>query len=784
MYDLYTSPDDLSLEEEDPLLRNQPPAPTQPPPAPAQPPPEMEVLDELPKGSVPVPPLPKQPEEMEVLDKLPEGAKPIEPPSEPNAAEEFGRRVERGIAQGTYEGIAGLQHAGAAFLKPQRNVYLQDRTAEDAKGDIPKLEKELGEINIRANKVIGTEDRDYVGHGVLPQMALDFPDLTQDAQRSVQIQKQLIDAREVASGKAPSEPLGGVASRQLEEFSKYNVGRTGDVEKLYEGYILPGNNEKFWARTADMLGKAFPVVGAGIIPGVGQVTGMAMIYGQIYEGARNEALQKGKSEDEADQYAANQANVQAPLMHFGNLAFARLVRAELPALIKDADPEKLAEWLAREGKQFVKTSGSMTAAMPMQTLADQAIAEDAGIRDKTSWEEKEKLMGTSTLDAAVQSMVFGGAHLGLSAAARARAGQATARPEVAPPPAETAVPPVGDERFAPPTAGTVEAAPLPVVDWKTDQYLRRGAPPSPEPASVSPEIRLQGIDSELATATDPARRQTLEAEKVVINQQIQTRSDAQKAQATAENLRASNAPQTAAAVEAATAGHVSSEHAKLQAAIESVTPPEVLAPGQAPAVAPAPAAAEAPRPAAAPAVEAPAVAPPEAAPAAEAKIPYVPSEPQRPMPTGTEARFKDAVKLIQQGNIQQARVVMADILQNHMFYEGQTKLPHMPGSVKDWVEGQRPLNQAHNEEIRRRVNEMEMYTHPNAEYEGQASTGTHQATVIRPSEQINRHLEGVTVDVPMIDETGKPSVYRQNAADALRDLKRDRTGLELLINCL
>jgi hypothetical protein len=192
--------------------------------------------------------------------------------------------------------------------------------------------------------------------------------------------------------------------------------------------------------------------------------------------------------------------------------------------------------------------------------------------------------------------------------------------------------------------------------------------------------------------------------------------------------------------------------------------------------------AEAPKPAA-PVAEAPVAAPPVAVPP-EAKVPYVPSEPQRPMPTGTESRFKDAIKLIQQGDIQQARVVMADILQNYMFYEGQTKLPHMPGTVKDWIEGQRPLNQAHNEEIRRRINEMEMYTHPNAEYEGQASTGTHQATVIRPSEQINRHLEGVSVDVPMIDEAGKPSVYRQNAADALRDLKRDRTGLELLINCL
>src|SRR4029077_3026556 len=126
----------------------------------------------------------------------------------------------------------------------------------------------------------------------------------------------------------------------------------------------------------------------------------------------------------------------------------------------------------------------------------------------------------------------------------------------------------------------------------------------PEPAPVSAETRLQGIDTELATATDPARRQALEAEKLVINQQIQTRTDAEKAQATADNLRASNAPQTAAAVEAATAGHVSSEHANVQAAIESVTPPEVLAPGQAP-VAPVPAAAEAPKPAvAAPVAEA------------------------------------------------------------------------------------------------------------------------------------------------------------------------------------
>jgi hypothetical protein len=56
--------------------------------------------------------------------------------------------------------------------------------------------------------------------------------------------------------------------------------------------------------------------------------------------------------------------------------------------------------------------------------------------------------------------------------------------------------------------------------------------------------------------------------------------------------------------------------------------------------------------------------------------------------------------------------------------------------------------------------------------------------MLRPSQQIAQHLQGVTVEVERISPTGERVAMQQDAAKALAEVKQDKTAFELLLKCL
>jgi hypothetical protein len=59
-----------------------------------------------------------------------------------------------------------------------------------------------------------------------------------------------------------------------------------------------------------------------------------------------------------------------------------------------------------------------------------------------------------------------------------------------------------------------------------------------------------------------------------------------------------------------------------------------------------------------------------------------------------------------------------------------------------------------------------------------------EAAMLRPSQQIAQHLQGVTVDVERISPNGERVTMQQDAATALAEVKQDKTAFELLLQCI
>jgi hypothetical protein len=59
-----------------------------------------------------------------------------------------------------------------------------------------------------------------------------------------------------------------------------------------------------------------------------------------------------------------------------------------------------------------------------------------------------------------------------------------------------------------------------------------------------------------------------------------------------------------------------------------------------------------------------------------------------------------------------------------------------------------------------------------------------EAAMLRPSQQIAQHLQGVTVEVERVSPTGERVAVQQDAAKALAEVKQDRTAFELLLQCI
>jgi hypothetical protein len=195
--------------------------------------------------------------------------------------------------------------------------------------------------------------------------------------------------------------------------------------------------------------------------------------------------------------------------------------------------------------------------------------------------------------------------------------------------------------------------------------------------------RLQSVDAELKTTTDPVRQSALQAEKLQLETKLRSKQVIDQTKEQVANLEANQAPATAKAVAQVNAQKVGQAVDTVDEIIDEITPGGTFAP----------------EPGVQPAVQ--------AAPGAQPAAGVVP--------------------------VPQAQI---------------SPVEHEEVSVvRPGIKGQ-------------------------------------EAAMLRPSQQIAQHLQGVTVDVERISPNGERVTMQQDAAKALAEVKQDKTAFELLLQCI
>lgn len=878
MLDLYSSP--FGLDEEEELARQRlaavpPPVPSAPVVAePAEPP--------IPEGFVPLPEEPKEPpipegfvEEPPIpegfVEEPPEGIPSAKPPSlidlakdvgyrtlvkpltEPvetarQAVEavrgpegarrrEFGDRLRQSWDTSMEETKAGFRQMASGLLSAEQNPYVEDMRAgreytAKAKADVPQLKQQIAEAEKSLTAAGG--DPKLVGQEWAIEPA---PENRALSQKIGDLRRQLGQAEEAATG-APKEAFAGTLSRSFEDVAEANRARKAEIIKEYAPLIDKSRDKELWMNVASSLGTTGPsLLGSMINP----LFGLSLMYAQQFESDRSEFLEKGGDPAKADEYAHTQAIAQVPMEILGELPLAAVGRGVLTRLVKEGNPQAWGKWITERATELAQSlAGEVGVVTPFQTVAEQKIGEEYGVKPKMTDEELRQQVLQAQKVAALQVGVAGGGPVVVEAGTRLTAPS----PAVAPVPGAPVVPPpipsAAPETFAPPgTAPGVTIAPAPgevpvppdlagAEQWRTSTMLPpvAGAPPfvpsAVPPTGTTPEV----IEPGEHTPAGAAVTQVTGAHNIAVKEIADTQ---------AQNLQAAGAPKTAQAIqqlaqESSSDATVTAaeflQQAKVQAAeaeAEAVTKtaeaaakavPEAPAAAAAPAVAPEAAAPAArpfgvppplpgPTPAEAfapPAAVAPAAAPvtvpvaPEAAPA-----PAAPTEPQAAVVVGgqvfTGATHEDAVRAAH-------TAVGVDAMgaaeggwvdpetgrfHDHGIYEAHQALNtaieesggNMEAPAVQEATARFAEAQARDVEINNQIVQPggEQVVNPGIK-------GQEVLVSTRPSQELAVPLAGVTATIEGVDAQGRRATETQPAATALNDARNDKTALTILLDCL
>jgi hypothetical protein len=298
---------------------------------------------------------------------------------------------------------------------------------------------------------------------------------------------------------------------------------------------------------------------------------------------------------------------------------------------------------------------------------------------------------------------------------------------------------------------------------------RMPPPVSTGAAVVAAESRINNINAQLATNADPARAVELQKEKAILENKVQSARDVALAKQTSAKVEAAGAPATAKALEASTETYIDERDQALHEAVDESSDLFAEEEGVPPA---GPRRGEAGF----------------ASPAGEvvgAKAPAIPPNEDEAL-TAAEQRAKA-------GDIMGAK----NALNRVGFFNEDIKPPdNWDGTAAEWEE-QRAQNAAINREIARRRKNVEMQLPSTEEAAAPAAPEAaseevvirpgikgQEAVVTRPSAQMRTELAGTQVDVEVISTNGEKRIQKQDAAQALSELSRDKTGFQLLADCI
>ena len=599
---------------------------------------------------------------------------------------EFWERIKRGTRTGLEDVQAGFRQQIAEVFRGQRNPYVEKTTAE-AQGDVPRLE---AEIKAAEDRIAGVETKEEVTEE-------EARALREESPRISALHTQLEQARRAAKGDV-TETFRGTLSRAAEDIAIGDRDRQEEIKKEYEGKISSANDQRFWMQVADSVGASLPTTGSAML---NPLFGLSLMYSQTYEQSRQDFLEKGGDVEKAHEYATKQAALQTPFELVGDVAFAKIAKGALSRLVKDGTPQSFTNWIKERAVEFGKaTLGEVTVTTPAQTLIEQGLGEQYGVRALKTAEEKWDQVIEASKIAAGQSLLMGGAPVTVEAAGRGVTGGFAVPAEVSAAPGAPAAPPAA----ALPPGVTIVPAISPEVP---------GAVPPPPP-----EVRLAEVDQELATAPPEERAKQLQAEKLALETDIATAKTVVATEQHVQNLEVANAPESAKALATATAEDLAAQKVGVDEMIEELAPAGVFAEEAAvPGAVPVPAA---PPPAVEPTGEERFAPPAARAPTLAETVPAMPTE------AGAVSVKMPAVT--PEGLVPVPAVAEEAVIQ--------------PG-----IKGQ-------------------------------------EAVIARPSQQLAQHLGGLTVDVEAVAPTGERVLVKQDATQALMDLKKDKTAFQLLIDCL
>lgn len=333
---------------------------------------------------------------------------------------EFIPRLKRGVETGLQDVIGGTAQAAEDILRPAQNPYME-RSPEEASADIPSLEADLS----RQEKEFG--DLYSKPKGFMDLVRTANQDTIGSTDRSLAIQKakeRLQQARERAAGEIPQEPTLGGISRQAGFVSESTPSTKEEIRDRYAPFIQDTRDKEFWNTVADSLGQSIPSTAATVL---NQPLGLSLMYAQTYGNAREEFIKAKEeqgvpyTEDEAAEYAMTQANAQTPLELVGDVALAGTIGRSLKGVFGTAlSKSKLVDWVKKAAVDLTKSAaGETLITTPGQTIAEQKIAEGAGVRAPMSAGELAGTTFENMKVAGAQSLLMGGGPVAVSGAAQA-----------------------------------------------------------------------------------------------------------------------------------------------------------------------------------------------------------------------------------------------------------------------------------------------------------------------------------------------------------------------------
>ena len=322
---------------------------------------------------------------------------------------EFGARIKRNFATGLEETKAGLQQMTAGLLRAEQNPYV-NKSVEEARTAVPLLEGQIAQEEEKLRAAGG--DPDLVGQewSIEP-----LPENRGLSQRIGDLRRQLAYAKESATGKT-TESLAGTFSRSLEDVAAENRARKAEIVKEYAPLINESRNKELWMQVADSLGSSGPSMAGSMM---NPLFGLGLMYSQTFDTSRAEFLEKGGDPAKADEYAHAQAAVQTPLEILGELPVAAIAKGALKRLIKEGSPESWWQWIKKTAVELGKAeAGEVGITTPGQTIAEQKIGEEYGVKPPKTWDELMADVGEAQKVAALQVGVAGGGPVAAEAATK------------------------------------------------------------------------------------------------------------------------------------------------------------------------------------------------------------------------------------------------------------------------------------------------------------------------------------------------------------------------------